>query len=72
MPQEPNDSDLGKFEIMDRSASLQTMLTTLIGGEPSLKHGDIKKKYDDAEKALGDLYDEAARVYFNQAAKVDF
>jgi hypothetical protein len=34
-----------------------------------LKHGDLKKKYDDAEKALDALYQEAARVYFNQAIK---
>jgi hypothetical protein len=71
MPQEPNDSDLGKFEIMDRAGSLHTMLTTLIGGEPSLKHGDLKKKYDDAEKALDALYDEAARVYFNHANQLN-
>lgn len=53
-----------KFEVMDRAATLQSMLGTLLDDHVGLDNGDIREKYEAAGKAIADLYQSAAAVVF--------
>jgi hypothetical protein len=50
-----------KFEVIDRAATMSTMLDQLLTGHVGLKNGRLQELHDNAERALGELHQEAAQ-----------
>jgi hypothetical protein len=50
-----------KFEVIDRAATMSAMLDQLLTGHVGLKNGRLQELHDNAERALGELHQEAAQ-----------
>ncbi len=58
---DPNDPFV-QFEAMDRAHTVQSMLEELLYDHPALDNGKLHLRYIEAQRALGALYEEAARI----------